>query len=177
MVLRRYAVLAATRALRRIRPNAGSVLFLTKTLCVKHGQLVALSEASTLRFVAKHTSIPAPKVQSAFVHNGSTYILMDRIDGKMLTCRWSSRSAESKTKILTQLKRMADEVRSLPPPSQRISDVNGGPGRFPRSSFAWPFNTIHDFHFYLRGSRPYPRERQDDFVAGSTLANASIHSR
>ena len=92
MVLRRYAVLAATRALRRIRPNAGSVLFLTKTLCVKHGQLVALSEASTLRFVAKHTSIPVPKVHSAFVHNGSTYILMDRIDGKMLTCGWSSRS-------------------------------------------------------------------------------------
>ena len=68
---------------------------------------------------------PVPKVHSAFVHNGSTYILMDRIDGKMLTCGWSSRSAESKTKILTELKRMVDELRSLPPPSQRISDVNG----------------------------------------------------
>lgn len=105
---------------------------------------------------------PVPKVHSAFVHNGSTYILMDRIDGKMLTCGWSSRSAGSKTKILTQLKRMVDELRSLPPPSQRISDVNGGPlydDRFPRSSFAGPFNTIHDFHFYLRDGVQAPPDR------------------
>jgi sugar-specific transcriptional regulator TrmB len=45
---------------------------LTDKLCVKYGQLVNLSEASTLRFISENTSIPVPKVYCALSHSGRT---------------------------------------------------------------------------------------------------------
>ncbi|EKM75444.1 hypothetical protein AGABI1DRAFT_79892 [Agaricus bisporus var. burnettii JB137-S8] len=151
--LRRYAVLSAIQLLRRIKPLTGNVVFLSNKLCVKFGHFVQLSEASTLQFIAQHTSIPVPKVHCAFVHKDCTYILMDRIDGKMLLLDWRSRSAESKEKILQQLKEFVTELRSLPPPGPGISNVDGGPlfdFRFPTSNAIGPFKTIHEFHLFLR---------------------------
>ncbi|KAF7760078.1 hypothetical protein Agabi119p4_10754 [Agaricus bisporus var. burnettii] len=152
--LRRYAVLSAVQLLRRIRPSDGNVIFLSNKLCVKLGPFVQLSEASTLQFIAQHTSIPVPKVHCAFIHNNCTYILMDRIDGKMLLLDRRSRSAESKGKILQQLKGFITELRSLPPPGPGISNMDGGPVfdyRFPGPSKAiGPFKNIHEFHVFLR---------------------------
>ena len=137
-----------------MRPHDRCVLLLTNNLCVKRGALVQLSKASTLRYVGEHTSIPVPKVYCAFQHKGSAYILMDRINGKELARGWGTRSTESKEKILAQLKKMVQELRSLPPPSLCISNVDGGPVydcQFPgTSSIVGPFNTIHDFYDFLR---------------------------
>ena len=44
--------------------SGGTILYLD--LCIKFGDAVTLSEANTLQFIAKHTSIPIPKVHHAF---------------------------------------------------------------------------------------------------------------
>lgn len=73
--------------------------------------------------------------------------------------------AESKAKILVQLKRMVEEMRRIPPPQEQgISNVNGGqiwdcrlPGR---SMCHGPSKTVHES---LRGGfdvNPYPSVSQ-----------------
>lgn len=69
---------------------------------------------------------------------------------------WPKRSDESKTKILLQLKRMIQELRSLsPPPGTAIGNVDGGPlhdDRLPGSSLSHgPFSNVGEFHNHLRG--------------------------
>lgn len=81
---------------------------------------------------------------------------MERIDGEMLGHGWGNRSAESKAKMLGQLKKMVDEMRSIPSPrGQGVSNVDGGPiwdCRLPgRSMCHGPFESVHDFHRFLRG--------------------------
>lgn len=151
--LNRFLVLAAIRLLRRVRPRRGNVLFLTDRLCVKYGTLSHLSEASTLRFIAQHTSIPVPKVYCAFTRHGWTYILMERIDGEMVARHWVNRGTESKAKILSQIRKFIQEMRSLPPPSMKVTNVDGGPlsdGRIPGPERFGPFTNIEDFHKHLR---------------------------
>lgn len=160
--VRRSALLATIAVAKRFRPRRESVLFLTGTLCVKYGDLVNLSEALALQFIAAHTSIPVPKVYCAFTHKGCTYILMERIKGDTLIRGWGSRSEESKAKIFSQLKKMVDEMRRLPAPGHGISDVVGGPlydERFAGpTSMVGPFETIHDFHLFLRNGFTEPVE-------------------
>ncbi|KAF8119967.1 kinase-like domain-containing protein [Boletus edulis] len=159
---RRVTLIAAIRAARYLRPQHGNVLFLTGKLCVKYGSLVQLSEAFALQFVAAHTSIPVPKVHCAFVQDGCTYILMDRIKGDMLVRGWASRTDESKANIFGQLRKMVDEMRKLPAPGHCISNVVGGSlydSRFAgTSSTIGPFDTIQDFHLFLRNGMKEPPE-------------------
>jgi hypothetical protein len=154
--LRRFLVLAAVKLLKRIRPHQGTVLFISDNLCIKFGPLRHLPEASTIQFIAEHTSIPVPKIYCAFIHKGWTYIAMERLKGEMVGRNWGLRSAESKAKILLQLKKMVEEMRSIRPlQEQGVSNVDGGPlwdCRLPGISLCHgPFKTIHDFHKYLRG--------------------------
>jgi hypothetical protein len=63
----------------------------------------------------------------AFTHCGWTCIVIERIDGDMVGSGWLNRSAESKTKILSQMKKLIQEMRSLSPPQGRgIAIVDGG---------------------------------------------------
>ncbi|KAG4433131.1 hypothetical protein IFR05_011398 [Cadophora sp. M221] len=107
-----------------------------------------------MQFIAKHTSIPVPRVYCAFERRGCKYILMERIQRHILREHWLERSAESKEKILAQIKNMVDEMRRIPCPSgQGISNVAGGPlfdGRLPGGSYHGSFDTVRDFHRYLR---------------------------
>ncbi|KAH0839355.1 hypothetical protein J3R83DRAFT_38 [Lanmaoa asiatica] len=116
-LLRRLAVLAAIKTLKHFRPRCGAVLFLKMKYASSTGLGSKYSEASTLQFTAKYTSIPVPKVHCAFVRNGCAYIVMERINGDKLSRGWLSRSAESKAKILAQLKKMVDEMRGLAAPN------------------------------------------------------------
>ena len=81
---------------------------------------------------------------------------MEKLNGEMVGREWGARSAESKAKILSQLKRMVDEMRSIrPPEGQGISGVDGGPlwdCRLPGTSLCHgPFKSVREFHKYLRG--------------------------
>lgn len=132
--------------------SSGVILYLN--FCIKFGDSVTLSEANALRFIAKHTSIPVPKVHYAFTHYGRTYILMERIRGETIAKRWHSLSDASKSSIFRQLKEMIQELRSVPCQTDGVSNLNGGPihdYRLQTSSWG-PFRTIADFHLSLRNN-------------------------
>lgn len=154
--LNRLLVRAAVKLLGRHRPMKGRVLMISKRMCIKANSSTNLSEASAMRFIAHHTSIPVPKVICAFKHGDKTYIVMERIEGTVVGRGWRLRSDESKTKILSQLKSMIQELRSLsPPPGTVIGNVDGGPFsdcRISGSSLTHgPFSTVSEFHDHLRG--------------------------
>lgn len=168
--LNRFLVLAAVKLLKRIGPNHGAFVFVSSKLCIKFGPLRHLPEASAMRFVAQHTSVPVPKIYCAFTRKGWTYIVMERINGEMLGSRWVKRSDKSKAEILQQLKRFVDELRKIPPSpeqgqQQGVCNVDGGPiwdCRLPGKSMRHgPFESVHSFHRYLRngsvaGPNHYP---------------------
>lgn len=155
---RRYLTVAAVKCLWRFRPRSGRALLISKKLCIKCGSFQHLSEAATMQFIAKHTSIPVPKIYCAFKRKDWTYIVMERIDGEMVYLEWSMRTEESKAKILAQLKRMIEEMRRLPPPKgAHVANVDGGslydsrlPGQQGNLGRFGPFNTVQDFHRYIR---------------------------
>jgi len=81
---------------------------------------------------------------------------MERLKGEIIGRNWGIRSAESKAKILLQLKKMVEEMRSIPPPQgQGVSNVDGGllwDCRLPGTLLCHePFTTIYSFYKYLRG--------------------------
>jgi hypothetical protein len=151
---RRFFVLATLRLLNRILPRHGPVLMLSKNLCIKVGTLKQPAEAATMQFIAKHTSIPVPKVHCAFERKGYKYILMERVQGHILRENWLERNAESKEKILAQIENMVNQMRRILFPSgQDISNVAGGPlfdSRLSGGSYHGLFDTVQDFHRHLR---------------------------
>jgi len=151
--LRRFLVLLAIKLLKRFRQRNGTVLVLSSNICVKYGPLRYLSEARTMQFLAQNTSIPVPKVFCSFTHKDWTYIVMERIHGEMIGRGWVARSAESKAKILFQVKDMVQEMRKIPPQGIDVANVDGGPlndCRLPGPSRYGPFKCIQDFHKHLR---------------------------
>lgn len=139
-------------------PSHGAVIFIAGKLCIKYGNLRALPEASAIRFIHENTSIPVPKIYCAFTRKGSTYIVMEKIQGEMLGIGWGERNDDSKAKILEQLKRMVAEMRSIPPPQGQkpgVCNVHGGSiwdSRLPGTSMRHgPWESVHEFHKYLRG--------------------------
>ncbi|KAJ7900908.1 kinase-like domain-containing protein [Mycena leptocephala] len=80
-------------------------------------ELVADSVVATLSYVAKHTSIPVPKV---YYFNrdpgnpvGATYILMSRIAGRPLGPWWDDADSEGRRQIVEQLALMEAELLLL----------------------------------------------------------------
>jgi aminoglycoside phosphotransferase (APT) family kinase protein len=111
-----------------------------------------------MRFIAQHTSIPVPKVYCAFTRHGWTYILMERIDGQMVGRHWLRRSPESKARILSQLRQFVQEMRSIPPPSMNVTNVDSGSlvdCRLPAPIRFGPFKNIEEFHNHLRQGIQY----------------------
>lgn len=148
-------VLTIVQLIKRLRPRYGSVIMVSKGICIKYGTLVKMSEAYAMQFVSQNTSIPVPKILSAFEHRGSTYITMERVAGKMIGSGWVNRSPESRTALLSQLQCYIQELRKLPvPPGMGVANVVGEAlydGRLPGpSSWFGPFRNIADFHRHLR---------------------------
>jgi hypothetical protein len=153
--IHRFLVLTAIKLLRRWRPRHGSVLMISRRICIKYGRLTYLAEASSMQFISQHTRIPVPKVLCAFAHRDTTYIVMERIDGDMVGVRWYDRGAESKARLLSQLRALVQEMRQIPPPpGTGVANIDGGPlcdFRLPGPSSRFgPFTNVDDFHRYLR---------------------------
>ncbi|KAI1334691.1 kinase-like protein [Xylariaceae sp. FL0016] len=137
----------------RFWKHPGGVLFASK-FCIKVMPFMSLTEAHTMQFVARHTSIPVPRVFCAFTHKGRSYTVMERIDGEIVALGWANRSEESKRKVLAQLKSLIQQLRDVQPPeAMKVVNVAGEPiydGRLPGNSFWGPFATQEDFHLALR---------------------------
>ena len=154
-VISRLLVLSFVQLLKHVKPRKGDVLLASKRICIKYGRLVQLSEASSIRFISQRTSIPVPKVICAFEHRGVTYIVMERIDGQMVGSGWLNRSVASRTKILTQLRGLIQQMRDIPAPSDvGVANVDGGAiydCRLPGPSLHFgPFRDVAHFHHHLR---------------------------
>lgn len=134
-------------------------LFHISNICIKTRAGGNSSEAYAMHFVAKHTSIPVPKVYYAFIHKGRSYTVMQHIKGGMAASRWTLRSEESKTRILEQLRGMVAELRSVPPPpGTKVGSIDGGPFfdcRLPSREYWGPFATVREFHEALVDGMPW----------------------
>ncbi|KAI1415541.1 kinase-like protein [Hypoxylon sp. FL1857] len=134
----------------------GSCLPLSKNLILKSDAFVHLTEAATMVFVAKNTSIPVPRVHCSFVYKNRAYIVMERIQGDDLARVWKSLSESDRESIFAQLRSMLQELRAIqPPPGTGVESCVGGSlhdSRMTRSRPRFgPFKTIQDFHLWLRG--------------------------
>ncbi|KAI4145800.1 MAG: hypothetical protein LQ341_002261 [Variospora aurantia] len=137
------------------RSGGGVLDLLGRRACVKCHPWLTLANAATLRFIAQHTSIPVPKVYCAFEHKGRVYVVMEFIRAPMVAQGWRSRSPESRAKIHQQLRRMIDELRSIPSPKHLgVANVAGGPlfdPRLPGKSLTFgPFKDTAEFHLHIR---------------------------
>ncbi|KAH0276725.1 kinase-like protein, partial [Aureobasidium melanogenum] len=146
---------------------------LTSDLCVKYGSRLDVVEAQTMLFIAKHTSIPVPKIYFAFTDNKCTYILMERIHGQPAVWDWVHRSEASKLKVLDCLKKMVLEMRTLIPESNAICSVSGGSLYDPRLLSATrrfgPFKSVREFHDHLRNGIQADSSHCDEFKELTSL--------
>lgn len=111
-------------------------------------------EVEAMEFVAKHTTIPVPKIYA--LHPGekdSIYIEMAYIQGKTLESAWAGLSMEQKDTIFADIKRHISCLRQLQPPAQDIvSSAYQNPAYDCRigARYFGPMN--HDeFHSLARG--------------------------
>lgn len=185
---RRFLTIAAHKVLSkipqlRIHVTAFMVFFpFGIPICIKCNKRGRLVEANTMEYVRQHTSIPVPKVYCAFRRKGKTYIVMKRIKGENICLRWpdyrSSDCDESKAKVFGQLRKMMDELRSLPgPDTGGPRNLLGGPlwemrlHTQPNHAHdeCGPFETMEDFHLHLRAGwdgrklRGFGRTKEADF--------------
>lgn len=162
-ILNRAITLVAIFLIEHIFRRFRKILYLPFGLCIKYGDNVDLSEAASMEFIRKHTSVPVPKVYWAFEHRGQTYIAMERIRGQKLATGWLDRSDDSKAILLKQLKSMVEEIRMVKSPhGSRVASVDCGslsdkrlPGLgvtypVPTAKRFGPFNDIPAFHRWLR---------------------------
>ncbi|KAF5868236.1 putative serine threonine protein kinase protein [Botrytis fragariae] len=149
--------LASMAVVKRFRRRSPGVLNISKGICVKFGTFGTLVEASAMKFIGEHTSIPVPKIYCSFVHKGMTYIVMERIRGKQIACGWALRKPESQAKILSQIREMVAEMRKLTSKTSRIANIDGAKlydGRLDGSEQFGPFKNTNEFHRYLRSDLP-----------------------
>ena len=74
------------------------------------------SEADTLRYIRKHTTIPVPRVYASAEKDGRHYTLMKCIDGVPLQCVWDDFDAQQRSRVVSQLHDYVAQLRTLKPP-------------------------------------------------------------
>ena len=173
--LRRTVILAMKKSIGRWCRRSSQVTFLPGGLCLKSGRCVRLTEALTMEYIRKHTTIPVPKVFCAFEHHGAVYIAMKRLAGAPLGRGWTQRSEASKAHLLRQLRGYVNQLRSLPRMSGQdlVAAVDGGPfldWRLPGSSGPLgPFASVKQFHTYLRSGQELDQRHNEDVKRLFTL--------
>ncbi|KAL8713680.1 MAG: hypothetical protein Q9220_002206 [cf. Caloplaca sp. 1 TL-2023] len=155
--LRRTLTLLATKIPRSWKKHPREDYFYLphKKLLIRRGRGENFTEAQTIQFIARHTSIPVSKIYCSFKKKGQVYLVTEWIEGHDIASGWRSRSEQSKTKLLDQLRHMITEMRQIPHPEHLgVASVTGGPvhdGRLsdPKEIFG-PFKTVADFHLHVR---------------------------
>jgi len=168
---------ASTDVLYDFLNGSTRVVGLPNGLVVKYGLGTDLDEAKATAFVAKHTSIPVPKIIGTYTHKDKNYIFMTRMKGKPLSTCLSSLSAEQLDSVAEDMKRYLTELRSL-----NVEDLEGrsfigsvgfGPVKDSMLSVGdeqrGPFTTLSDFYssflsrFWEAISFANPRREEDDW--------------
>ncbi|KAB8274737.1 kinase-like domain-containing protein [Aspergillus minisclerotigenes] len=82
-------------------------------MLVKLGHGVPLAEAEALHLVAKRTTIAVPKLLSAYILDGTGYIIMSYEHGTPLEQYWDNASETEHQRILAQLTDYVHQMRSI----------------------------------------------------------------
>ncbi|KAF3287394.1 hypothetical protein TWF970_007118 [Orbilia oligospora] len=95
-------------------PDIGTVKKNDDNTILKVGSY-RLSEAATMQYIAENTTIPVPKVYGSYKDEKTqkTHLVMEYIEGDCLEDVWEDFGLEKKEDIISQLKRILDELRSL----------------------------------------------------------------
>ena len=83
-------------------------------------------EAKTILFVQQHTNIPIPRVHLVFTHFGSSFLVMEYVDGEDLQHRWETLEASERHSVLEQVQRYLQELRSITPVPSAPGPLSGG---------------------------------------------------
>lgn len=81
------------------------------------------TEAEAMRFVAKHTTVPVPRVYDV----GDNHLTMEFIEGESLEKSWTKLSAEDQALVIRQLRDYVGQLRAIKSPDGRICSFDGGP--------------------------------------------------
>jgi len=117
----RWLTIGAMALMKRRRPLSGGVWPLPFRYVIKYG-IYDISEAETLCFIARTTSIPVPKLFSAFMRDEKDfmsarctrcYMVMRKMPGKELRHAWHTMSSTERESILNELRQYMDQLRSF----------------------------------------------------------------
>ncbi|GAA5995491.1 aminoglycoside phosphotransferase family protein [Rhodotorula paludigena] len=87
-------------------------------MAIKYGQRVSVGEATVMRLVREHTSIPyGLQVYGTVQEGGVTYIYQEWIAGGTLSDEWPTLSTSSRQAALAHLSSIANELSSVTAPS------------------------------------------------------------
>lgn len=118
---------AATAAFPSIFDSSARRTVLVKNkFVVKYGSAVSENEGHALILLEKYTEIPTPRLYAMYREGDKLFIIMEFISGQSLDTVWSSLSKEEKLPVVSQLRQIMDQVRSLPPPGV-FGGVHEGP--------------------------------------------------
>ncbi|EMD35878.1 hypothetical protein CERSUDRAFT_156636 [Gelatoporia subvermispora B] len=142
------------------RPFAGRVRVLSCRLVVKRNALFGADEADILRYIRKNTIIPVPRVILSARGFGSTFMLMEFVEGEVLEYAWRDLNEGQRTKVIGQLRAHVMQLRSLHPPDPRAVCGLGGAAckdaRLQSYGSFGPFAAVSDFHDHLtRAATPW----------------------
>ncbi|KAF8554438.1 hypothetical protein OG21DRAFT_1484641 [Imleria badia] len=103
------------------------VLSLPAQRCfIKYGPRVRLTEAATNEFIAKHTSIPVPRILDVFKYDGTVHIVQEFIDAPLLLKVWRKLELDDRKRCMIQLKGYIEQLRSLVPPKPgKVQSIDG----------------------------------------------------
>ena len=92
----------------------GARLVLADTdMLVKFGHGVRLAETEALHLVSVRTTIPAPKLLSAYILDGTGYIIMSYEAGESLESYWDHSSSTEQENIMQQLHSYVKQLREI----------------------------------------------------------------
>ncbi|KAI0548658.1 kinase-like domain-containing protein [Xylaria curta] len=116
---------------------------------VKYGKEIDFAEGENMLIVLQHTSLPIPKLYAMYRHepSGNNVIIMENIEGEVLSKCYDNLDAGQTASIGAQLRWQLNELRKIPSPG-----VYGLPGIRPYLAHKWifkkragPFNNASDF--------------------------------
>lgn len=122
-------------------------------MVVKAGPTITFAEAYALQYVAKHASVPVPRLIDAYESKGVNFIVMEYVNGTPLSMLWGKMQNDEKSSILRELRQYVDELRNIPPPRPGvIAALDYSPADDERisSNPIGPFESHDAFHLFLR---------------------------
>ncbi|KAH9830497.1 kinase-like domain-containing protein [Rhodofomes roseus] len=148
-------------------------------LFIKYGSGVRRTEAAATDYVAKHTSIPVPRVLDTLQDSrGHTLILMTRLPGLPFGLHYQIQdlTPTEASAFEATLKDWLSQLRALPAPSEVVCAFDGSPCRsnsVMHDRDFGPFSTQHEFHEFLYTQ--IPRRFHDDLRKKATMSHTKDH--